>query len=707
MSGPVALETKVPLFLSYGQRDAAELANRLRTDLEALGYEVWQDTRRLYTGTRWENEIKNGLRTAQAVIALLSPHSVRVAHDPTNPKSDESVCLDEISFARFELGRPIIPVMAVPCEPPLSLYRLQYVDMCSWRDSESHYAVSFKHLVDAIDAALQGVIAYRPWINQLKPWDFAALLNEKRHQFCGRQWLFDEIDYWRATRNEPALLLLGDPGVGKSAVVAELVHRNPGGQVLAYHFCQADTPATLLPHRFVQSLAAMIATQVNEYADLLATGPVERVLLDECARDPASAFEAGILTPLCKMSIFPDSIRYILVDSLDEALLLDGGLGHLTIVEVLATRLERLPFWLRIVATTRKDASVLDRLRSLRATELDTQDPRNLDDVREYLDRRLEEPALAEQLVANHRSKGEVQTLLLGESRGNFLYVQQAVQGIERNLYDLNHLGTLPPGLSSQYNAFFDRHFPDRASYSQVRSVLEVMVAAQEPLEEDMLARASGLNPDEAFPAALRGLSGYLARREQRYALFHKSFADWLTASSLRGTLHHVSPASGHRRLADACWAEYCSGVSSMSRYSLAHLLTHLSGAERGVDYMTASRDRDLHFARIDAGVMWIMEVTPWYLIIEISGKRRVVIPKGTSYPLREPMMMVFNVSEGIPIDLEGHPIGRICVFCDEHPQGFVRLPPLSNTDSAVVAWSKYSVDACWLMAPVNVRHCL
>jgi hypothetical protein len=553
--------------------------------------------------------------------------------------------------------------------------------MCSWRDSESQYDVSFKHLVDAIEAALQGVTAYRPWVNQLKPWDFAALLNEKRRQFCGRKWLFDEIDDWRTTRNEPALLLLGDPGVGKSAVVAELVHLNPGGQVLAYHFCQADTPATLLPHRFVQSLAAMIATQVNDYADFLATGAVERVLRDECARDPASAFEAGILTPLCQISIPRGSVRYILVDSLDEALLLDRGLGQPTIVEVLASRLERLPSWLRIVATTRKDAAVLDRLRSLRAKELDTQDPRNLDDIREYLDLRLEEPALAKQLVATHRSKDEVQMLLLAESHGNFLYVQQALLGLERNLYDLNQMGKLPPGLSAQYSAFFRRHFPDRETYSHVRSVLEVMVAAQEPLEEDMLTRASGLDSDEALPAALRSLSGYLTRREERYALFHKSLADWLTTSALRGTIHHVSPASGHRRMADACWAEYCTGVSSMSRYSLAHLLTHLSGAERGADYRTASRDRDLHFARMDAGVMGIIEITPWHLVVEISGKRNVVIPKGTMYPLRKPVRKVFHVSEGNPTDLDGHPIGRIWVYCDESPQGFLKLPQPCDTD--------------------------
>ena len=31
------------LFLSYGHRDATELALRLRSDLEAAGYSVWQD----------------------------------------------------------------------------------------------------------------------------------------------------------------------------------------------------------------------------------------------------------------------------------------------------------------------------------------------------------------------------------------------------------------------------------------------------------------------------------------------------------------------------------------------------------------------------------------------------------------------------------------------------------------------------------------
>ncbi|HQX53564.1 MAG TPA: hypothetical protein PLY87_22360 [Planctomycetaceae bacterium] len=38
---------KTRLFLSYGRRDAAELASRLRIDLEKIGSEVWQDIREI------------------------------------------------------------------------------------------------------------------------------------------------------------------------------------------------------------------------------------------------------------------------------------------------------------------------------------------------------------------------------------------------------------------------------------------------------------------------------------------------------------------------------------------------------------------------------------------------------------------------------------------------------------------------------------
>jgi len=93
------------LFLSYGRADAKELADRLRADLESRDYEVWLDTKRIRGGTVWSEEIEDGLRSTQIAIALLSPHAVRKTGDPHNPDAADSVCLDELSFARF-VGRP-------------------------------------------------------------------------------------------------------------------------------------------------------------------------------------------------------------------------------------------------------------------------------------------------------------------------------------------------------------------------------------------------------------------------------------------------------------------------------------------------------------------------------------------------------------------------------------------------------------------------
>ena len=66
------------------------------------------------------------------------------------------------------------------------------------------------------------------------------------------------------TSPQCVLLIVGEPGIGKSAIVAALVHENPEGQVLAYYCCRADTPATLDPARFVRSIAAMVSARLRQ-----------------------------------------------------------------------------------------------------------------------------------------------------------------------------------------------------------------------------------------------------------------------------------------------------------------------------------------------------------------------------------------------------------------------------------------------------------
>src|ERR1700675_3580772 len=101
------------LFLSYGVRDASDVAERLHRDLTARGYKIWQDIDRIRTGWAWDNELQDGLLTSDVVLALLSPHSVRRVRDVGNVSQVDSVCLDEIAYARGARKIPIVPVQAV------------------------------------------------------------------------------------------------------------------------------------------------------------------------------------------------------------------------------------------------------------------------------------------------------------------------------------------------------------------------------------------------------------------------------------------------------------------------------------------------------------------------------------------------------------------------------------------------------------------
>ena len=377
--------------------------------------------------------------------------------------------------------------------------------------------------------------------------------------------------------------------------------------MLAHHCCRADDHATLQPGLFVRGLAAQVAQKLPAYAARLADAAVAAAL-DEanCATYPVKAYEDGLLTPLSRLPAPDTGTCYMVIDALDEALAGDVVRG-LTLVDLLAARLEQLPPWLRLVATTRREGPVLDRLRGLRACSLDAQDARNRGDVREYIRQRLGEESLAGRLHDRGTTAAEVERLLVSKSEGNFLYVRQALDAVGDEADPLACLERLPPGLYGLYQHFFNRHFPDEGRYEKPKRVLQAVVAAQEPLTERQLAAVTGLDDEDELPAVLRTLSAYLPVRkgsggEEHRSVYHKSLADWLSDPELRGSTYYASPKRGHRRLADWCLAEYRRGPRQMDRYALRHLPAHLAAVECWDE--TADLLTDLFYleARAEAG---------------------------------------------------------------------------------------------------------
>ena len=128
------------IFLSYGHRDAGDLAVKLRTDLDQRGgHKVWQDIDGIRFARGWSSEIADALRDSDVVIALLSPHSVRRAIDPDNPDGKDSVCIDEIEYAVDGVRIPVVPIMVRTCEAPFRIFRLQYLDFRRWQESDALY----------------------------------------------------------------------------------------------------------------------------------------------------------------------------------------------------------------------------------------------------------------------------------------------------------------------------------------------------------------------------------------------------------------------------------------------------------------------------------------------------------------------------------------------------------------------------------------
>jgi hypothetical protein len=218
-------------------------------------------------------------------------------------------------------------------------------------------------------------------------------------------------------------------------------------------------------------------------------------------------------------------------------------------------------------------------------------------------------------------------------SGGNFLWTEQALLSLANGTHSFARLDTLSPGLTGLYVAFFERQFPDAASYAPARLVLEVVAAAREPLTTDQLAGATGVDPDYELPALLDQLAVYLPDRDGRRAVHHKSLADWLTGTTepRPAGRFFASPRRGHERLAAWCWAAYQGGVERMPAYSLRHLPAHLIEAARWDDLAAVLRDPPYLEARAEAGQVFDLAMD-----FTRTGERLPV-----DHPARRPLRLI------------------------------------------------------------------
>ena len=546
------------IFISYPHDDNAAIVDKLRIDLEARGHELWMDKSQIREGDEWRSKITRGIQDSQQVVAFLSKHSVR----------DPGVCLNEMAIALAEHGEAMVTVLVEPekdVSAPISISHIQWLNISDWKERAQDpewYKTQLDKLVTIIEnpASATRNDELETLKRALNPMNFYADISPHLPTFFGRKWIIDQFNVWLVNQPDRKVFRIeGGPGLGKSAVASWLAH-TAKSSVIGIHLCQYNRGDSRSPLRFVHTLAYQLATRLPDYR--------ARLLRTEAIRNPSSMAGKDVVSLWSELINAPlagsgagmiDRQRLaIIVDGLDEATV--GGRNE--IIDLLATEIGKLPRWAGVVLTGRPDPE-LAKLARYKPVVISEDDPRNIEDLKGYVDNWLDTEVKANRLVASQ--KAVTMQALLQKCEGTFLYLRQARDGVAEGSFDLANPLDFPSGLTGLYLQFFERRFPDAmapasAYKTVVRPFLALLLSSGEPLPESIAQEVLQWTGNQQHEVLLS--LGSLVKKamtdtgETVYALFHNSVREWLQ-STQSANHFYVDGTAALLPLAKAVWARY------------------------------------------------------------------------------------------------------------------------------------------------------
>ncbi|MBL7488607.1 toll/interleukin-1 receptor domain-containing protein [Frankia sp. AgB1.9] len=506
------------VFLSYSNRDTrdATTAQRLAAGLRASGVDVWMDRDSLAAGVEWqESLIRQVLEERTHFLVLLSGSSIIAPW-----------VLAEIDLARqrYREDRTFRVL-------PLAMGQLADFPGADFIDRFQrvpHHELFADQLTEVARAV--GVI-------DLVPAVVAELIADKTEYFVGREYVFDAIGDFVASEDRGYFTIEGDPGAGKTTILAEYVRRtgavahfNARGQALntSSHFIR-QLGANLAARYGVAPLAA--AVDRDRHGETLS-----RLLID--ARAEAPAGEPVLLV----------------VDALDEV----NSLGDPPGANALLLP-SHVPAGVYFVLSSRRAATVLDTDSPSRIFDLGHVQSDTMVDIRQFLEQAASRDPLSRWLSERGVPVVDFVRRLAEGSEGNFMYLRYVLPELlsESQLT----LERLPRGLEQYYEVHW-RAMDTTGSEGHLKVwVIYLLCQLEQPATAGVLAKLlHDVEPGAdaiAVQEVLLEWRQFLHREETsgapRWSVYHNSFRDFLrrkdTVTSAGLSLPEVSGV-----IADVLW---------------------------------------------------------------------------------------------------------------------------------------------------------
>jgi hypothetical protein len=335
---------------------------------------------------------------------------------------------------------------------------------------------------------------------------------EKTEGFIGRDYVFDGIDRFLATEQSGYVIVEGDPGMGKSAILAEFVRRT---KCIA-HFNVRSQGVTTSAH-FIESVHAQIAARF----DL----PIASIPAD-AARD-GSFFQQVVEEASARLA--PGAKLVIAIDALDEV---DDN--HVTDANILflPESPPRGVFFLLTQRQRRHHPVPLLTSAPCQKISLFEYGEASARDVRTYLVRALQRGGVRRWVKDKDVSDEAFVDTLTRKSENNFMYLRYTVSDIERGLYSDLSIDGLPKGLEGYYGDHWRRMgmMEKPLPRSKLR-IVYVLCEVQRPVSRDLIrefASEDAVTVQEVLDDWDQFLREDRTVTPTRYSIYHASFRDFL-----------------------------------------------------------------------------------------------------------------------------------------------------------------------------------
>ncbi|OBQ04539.1 MAG: hypothetical protein AN482_17805 [Anabaena sp. LE011-02] len=348
------------------------------------------------------------------------------------------------------------------------------------------------------------------WFPRLIPTEFQTVIADKTKLFCGRKFVFDAINQFIKDHKSGYFTILGDAGMGKSAIAAKYIVDHPG--TICFFNIRAE--GRNRPDVFIR----LIRQQLTQRFD------IANVENDDLSTLLTKASQ--------KLADYENLV--IVIDALDEVDQEDNG------------NLLNLPMYLPekvyLILTRRPYTSDEKRLTlspNTKYQELDLREyqDNSKDDVEAYILEFLtveKYKAGLEKWInqQNDLSKPKFVDTIAAKSENNFMYLRYVLEAIAEGFYKDEKIEELPAGLQGYYETHWRiMGMTNRPLPKDKIKIIYVMCTLKSSISREMIVKYSQ-EDNLTVQEVLKGWTQFLQKQETyqppRYRFYHESFRDFL-----------------------------------------------------------------------------------------------------------------------------------------------------------------------------------